>query len=111
MIGARRQCDADGTGNVGPRCNLKTPEAGDVSIKCRDCENETPFATLLIPGGLSASNRAVLIPSQWALGNREFLAGLRVAWGDWVNRQMQLLRGMNTAMLAMLDVSDDIEPE
>ena len=99
------------TGNVGPRCNLKTPEAGDDSIKCRDCENETPFATLLIPRGPGGSNRAVLIASQWALDNREFLAGLRVAWGDWVNRQMQLLRGMNTAMLAMLDVSDDIEPD
>ena len=111
MRSDRQQCDADGTGNVGPRCNLKTPESGDDSIKCLDCENETPFATLLIPGGPGASNRAVLIPSQWALGNRAFLVGMRIAWTDWVNRRMQLLRGMNTAMLMTLDTCDEIEPD
>ena len=111
MTEGARKCDADGTGNVGPRCNLKLPEARDDTIKCRDCTNETAFATLLVPQGPGASNRMVLIPSQWALGNREFIAGLRVAWGDWVERRMRLLAGMNTTMLMVLDSADQMEPD
>ena len=111
MKAGQEQCDADGTGNVGPRCNLKVPEAGDDSIKCRDCENETLLATLLVPVGPGLGNRAVLIASQWALGNREFITGLRIAWTDWVERQMRLLTGMNTALLVMLDMADRMDPD
>ena len=111
MMAGRQQCDADGTGNVGPGCNLKTPGAGDDSIKCRDCENETLFATLVLPTGPGQGNRAVVIASQWALGNRDFLSGLRIAWRDWVERRMKTLAGMNTAMLQMLDISDEMDPD